>query len=212
MKNEPRCGVNTERLLSNRIDRLERLLRFSAVGWLALFGVILFSAWKPAPNVQISDNLKLRQLTIVDEKGVERIYIGSPVPDAMGPEGKRITRQKPSTGIVFNNTRGEEMSGWGVFDDESQNLCFDYKGAERLCLLQAGERAGLVVKDGDGRFLSMLGRIGFNDDTPKLILNDLAGRTRIRLHASENGTAVLELLDEKGKRVPIIGDSSSVRD
>jgi hypothetical protein len=201
--------------IEQRIRLLERQNKILAGALVSVIGLCFAAAlfWfglanpRPAeaqiPISQTLDSLRVRQITIVDEKGTERIYIGSPVPDAMTADGKRVKRQKPSTGIVFNNVRGEEMSGWGVFDDESQNLCFDYKGAERLCLLQAGERAGLVIKDAQGNLLTMFGRVGFNEDAPKLILNDFNRRTRIKLHTNENGTAKIEMFDEKGKIVPL---------
>lgn len=198
--------------LEARTRRLELQLRFLLAAWVVTIvasAALLLS--RPVGSQKQSeqiDSLRVRQITVVDEKGIERIYIGSPVPDPM-KDGRRAKRQKPSTGIVFNNIRGEEMSGWGVFDDESQNLCFDYKGAERLCLLQAGERAGLVIKDAKGSFLTMLGRIGYEEDGPKLFLNDRAGNVRIKLQAEQNEPAkMIEVVDLKGNVVSVVGDRS----
>lgn len=189
-------------LQERRMSKLERKLRIAIGGWIITFGVMLVSAWTwQAQFGKATDILRARQIVIVDERGVERIHIGSPVPDAL-VAGKRIKRQMPSTGIVFSNLSGDEVSGWGVFDSGNQNLCFDYKGAERLCLVQAGERGGLVVKDEKGTYLMMLGRIGFEEDAPKLFLNDFSGKTRIKLRVSEAGGAPkLEMFDEKGQQV-----------
>lgn len=200
--------------IEERIEILEKrnksLLRglYFVVGlfFVVVCGLLGFINISPVeaqnPTSQTLDSLRVRQITVVDEKGTERIYIGSPVPDAMTAEGKRVKRVKPSTGIVFNNIRGEEMSGWGVFDDESQNLCFDYKGAERLCLLQSGERAGLVIKGSDGNLLTMLGRIGYSEDAPKLWLNDFSGKNRLKLQVDgKTGEPKLEFFDDKGKQV-----------
>jgi hypothetical protein len=215
-QNEQYFQTIEERILG--LENRNKLLTRTLIILVTLFGMTIFIwfGWINAPLVeaqnsasQTLDSLRVRQITIVDEKGTERIYIGSPVPDAMMANGKRVKREKPSTGIVFNNIRGEEMSGWGVFDDDSQNLCFDYKGAERLCLLQNGERAGLVIKDAQGGFLTMFGRIGFSEDSPKLILNDLAGRNRIKLHSNEKGTAKIEMFDENGKQIPLISELKS---
>src|SRR5207244_8728834 len=56
--------------------------------------------------------LKARGLIIVDERGRERIFIGSPVPDPK--EGRR---RKPATGITINDPAGFERFAVGLFDD-----------------------------------------------------------------------------------------------
>src|SRR5437899_4760243 len=57
--------------------------------------------------------LKARGLIIVDERGRERIFIGSPVPDPK--EGARI---KPATGITINDPAGFERFAVGLFRSE----------------------------------------------------------------------------------------------
>lgn len=55
-------------------------------------------------------------IIVLDEKGVDRMAIGSPVPD---PNiGKRIG---PSTGIVINDGEGFERTGYGLLELENGN-------------------------------------------------------------------------------------------
>src|SRR5712691_9336401 len=56
--------------------------------------------------------LRARGLIIVDERGRERIFIGSPVPDPR--EG---ARRKPATGMTINDQAGFESFGLGLFED-----------------------------------------------------------------------------------------------
>jgi hypothetical protein len=195
--------------LEKRINKLQRQLKLAVVLWIVTFGVLTGAAWSwNSAAEQTFDKIRVRQITVVDENGTERIYLGSPLPDPL-VDGKRAARAKPSTGIILNNNKGNEVSGWGVFDDGNQNLCFDYPDGvgEALCLLQSGERAGLIVKDKQGIILTMLGRIGFDEDAPKLFLSDFSGRTRVKLQAeSENGTPKLELIDGNGRSIFMVSE------
>ena len=86
-------------------------------------------------------------IIFVDEKGFDRIVIGNDVPD---PNiGKRIG---PSTGILINDQRGFERSGYGLLNVEGENrmtlgLDTDH-GAEGLVLtVQDDGFTGIVTSD-----------------------------------------------------------------
>ena len=64
---------------------------------------------QPSNTAQV---LKARGLIIVDERGRERIFIGSPVPDL-----KEGARRKPATGITINDPAGFERFGLGLSED-----------------------------------------------------------------------------------------------
>src|SRR5215813_8419363 len=64
--------------------------------------------------------LRARGLIIVDERGRERIFIGSPVPDP-----KEGARRKPATGITINDPAGFERFGLGLFEDNHLIMGFD---------------------------------------------------------------------------------------
>lgn len=86
-------------------------------------------------------------ILILDESGVDRVAIGDPVPDAT--RGKRIG---PGTGMVINDDRGLERSGYGLLKVDGKNrmvLGLDREGgAEGLTLsLYDDGSTGLSVRD-----------------------------------------------------------------
>jgi len=87
-------------------------------------------------------------LLILDENGFDRVALGDPVPD---PNiGKRIG---PSTGVVINDERGFERSGYGLLKVKGRYrvaLGMDSaKGREGLTLALFDEgRVGVTVSDG----------------------------------------------------------------
>jgi hypothetical protein len=197
--------------LEHRTKKLERTLKIVLTACLLTVGVAFFSAWTwQEKSAQVMESLRVRQITVVDEKGTERIYIGSPLPDPVR-DGKRIKRRMPSTGIAFNNAQGSEINGWAAFDDGSQVFCFDGSdGGERLCLTQVGDRAGLVIKDKEGRFLTLFGRIGYEEDAPKIWLSDFNGRIRVKLQVdAATGAPKFEMLEEKGKQVFLVPEAKT---
>ncbi len=93
-----------------KLDRMTKILLALLV--IGVWGLLLRSAIQ-MPIIQAqsksekaqSNNaaqvLKARGLIIVDERGRERIFIGSPVPDP-----KEGARRKPATGITINDPAG----------------------------------------------------------------------------------------------------------
>src|SRR2546429_63374 len=81
-----------ERNVQSRLDaiemqviRLARWLKLAIYGWLLTVFVLLLSAWTWEPKAAQEskaqkDVLRVHQLVVVDEKGIDRIVIG-PVPD-----------------------------------------------------------------------------------------------------------------------------------
>src|SRR5436309_1223104 len=101
--------------LRKRIEHLERRqYLLSALLLLILIsataGVMLqpgSAAQQPAPAI-----LRAHAIIIVDDRGRERIIMGSPVPDPR--EGKRRTA---SAGLVVNDASGNERFGFGLGED-----------------------------------------------------------------------------------------------
>jgi hypothetical protein len=88
-------------------------------------------------------------LLILDEGGFDRIAIGDPVPDPN--VGKRIG---PSTGMVINDERGSERSGYGLLNVDGKKrivLGLDSdRGMEGLVLFLDDEgRVGIAISDGE---------------------------------------------------------------
>ena len=80
--------------LDKRVQKLERRLKLAISVWVLSIGLVLVCAATSQTKPETAANLRARQLTIIDEKGTERIYIGSPVP-AHG-------REAPETKSAFN--------------------------------------------------------------------------------------------------------------
>jgi hypothetical protein len=114
---------HTVEVLQQRIERLERRLRFFygtslVIPMLTIAGVMMQSGkaqQNPAATI-----LRARGILIEDERGRERIAIGSPVPDP-----KEGQRRSPSTGLVINDAAGYERFGLGLSDDGLLEMGFD---------------------------------------------------------------------------------------
>jgi hypothetical protein len=142
-----------------RLDRFTRILLALLV--IGVWGLLLRSiqisntqARSKSENQQSSSAvqvLKARGLIIVDERGRERIFIGSPVPDP-----KEGARRKPATGIVINDPAGFERFGVGLFEDNGMIMGFDAPrgtGDERN-----RERINIVADAKGGGYIRFLNR------------------------------------------------------
>jgi len=180
-----------ERNVQSRLDaiemqviRLARWLKLAIYGWLLTVFVLLLSAWTWEPKAAQEskaqkDVLRVHQLVVVDEKGIDRIVIG-PVPDPQ-MMGKRVKRRAPGTGIQLNDGSGNERAGIALLDDGSAVVGIDdQSGRERAHLYFIQTRgAGLLLQDGkEIEKISLL--IPFEGDqsaSPKLEMTDKAGKT-----------------------------------
>jgi hypothetical protein len=99
-----------------KIARLER--RFN----LLLLAVIVAIGGGIAASKRDPDVLRVRQLSVVDANGVERVRIGAPLPD---PPilGKRFHRDGAISGILLFDAEGNERTGYAT-GDEYPNVIF----------------------------------------------------------------------------------------
>ena len=174
-----------------------------AIGW--LLSLVVAGVWLaglPAsrpedqkPKTERADILRARGLIIVDEKGVERIVMGAPVPDP--PQGKRVA---PGNGIVFQDAKGRERGGIGVLDDGRIVYALDSEKCDRVGLFVfPGGQSGLMINDDN-----MNGRIALvtePDGTSKLRFYDGSGKERMVLGVAKDGTAAIEVKDADEKTV-----------
>lgn len=195
-----------DRAVDQRVKRLEKQLRLTLVVGFLFLGVLVLTAWSGRTgDEQVFEKIRVRQIIVVDEKGVERIYIGSPVPDPR-IDGRPVKRIAPVTGITMNDENGNERNGWGIFPDGRQTFCLDYdKGiGEALCLTQGGERSGLLIKDTNQRFNLILGRLAVssNEDEPKMLMMGSDGKSSISLRlADDTGKPLIKVTGEKGESI-----------
>lgn len=119
-------------------NRSLRILAISSLA-LALAGLALQLA-PIARNVQVTAPkdgiLRVRGLIVEDSTGVERVRLGAPLPDPMGPNGTRQKRQGPISGLIIADAKGIERGGY-VTDDQHGEAFFSLdsqKGQEVLFL------------------------------------------------------------------------------
>jgi hypothetical protein len=91
--------------LEHRTRRLERWLRISIAGWLAVaaLGVCAFTIRSSSQQPTTPASLKGSELVVVDPKGVERVRIGGNLPDAT-INGKRAPRGEKAAGVLLYDT------------------------------------------------------------------------------------------------------------
>lgn len=195
--------------LRHRVLLLERRQKigFSTVVVVVL-GMFVFLGWKvQAPNRP--ETLRLRQLAIVDEKGTERVVLGSPVPDPM-MGGVRQKRRSPATGMIINDATGDERGGFSVLDDGSLVSCFDTKGGEGTCMfvLPSGAR-GFLVNGEKGTERTMLGLTSADGspftaaNSPQhagLVVRDSKGAVRFWMGIAPDDSAFFHGQDRSGQR------------
>ena len=141
-----------------KLDNVTKLLLALLV--IGMWGLLLRSIIH-TPNTQAQSKteessnpaqvLKARGLIIVDERGRERIFIGSPVPDP-----KEGARRKPATGIAINDPAGFERFAVGLFEDNQMIMGFDAPpgtGDERN-----RERINIVADTKGGGYIRFLNR------------------------------------------------------
>ena len=137
--------------METRIKRLERTLTVVILLWLLTLG-ILFSYGGRTVSAHVSkppsDVLRVHQLVIVDEKGVERVVVGS-IPDPR-IDGKRVKRRSPATGVQINDRAGNERAGIVLLADGSAVVGIDNEhGQERVHPYWLPNRGSGLLLTGD---------------------------------------------------------------
>lgn len=150
-----------------RIERLERRLRIATAGFVLVTLSLVVTAWRvqdPLPT-----HLRVRQITIVDENGVDRVWIGAPLPDPI-IQGQRGQRAGPISGIVLLDSKGNERSGYVTSDWSGEVfMALDSeRGQETLFLVNPGGGGHLSIYDADRN----LARIGVLNGQPHVLLRE----------------------------------------
>jgi hypothetical protein len=147
-----------------RVARLERQVVALKASLVVLASAFALVGWqsRDAP----SESLRVRQITVVDANGVERVWIGAPVPDPM-LGGRRGKRKAAASGIILLDADGDERGGF-LTSDEPREIWLGLdskKGQEATFLANARGGAHLSLWDdaGNRAKLSLVGG-------PKLLL------------------------------------------
>jgi len=124
--------------LEQRTRRLERWLRISIGGWLAVavLGVCAFTIRSSSQQPTTPASLKVSELVVVDPKGVERVRIGGDLPDAT-INGKRIPRGEKAAGVLLYDTTGQERGGYVTWESGNVGLTLDTRKGQ-VALFAAG--------------------------------------------------------------------------
>lgn len=124
--------------LDRRNRRLVRSLCFIVGLWLfSCLGLFVFISPNSTyaeeatkGNVATDQILRVRGIVVVDERGIERVWIGAPGIDPM-ILGKRISRGNDRfVGILMFDSQGTERSGYGTDDTGSVYLTLDEIGRQ----------------------------------------------------------------------------------
>jgi hypothetical protein len=150
-----------------RIERLER--RLKVVSATFVLTLVLVVVGNLHAQRDVSEDLRVRQITIVDEKGTERVWIGAPVPDPI-VQGERRKRVGTISGIILLDANGNERAGFATGDLSGE--VFMGLDSER------GQEARFIVNPGGGGHLTFYdpdknyARIGIWPGRPTLVLRE----------------------------------------
>lgn len=96
------------------LEKKNRRLTWFMVVLAAMGAAILLgqTAFKPRDSMAPGRDrvLRVRGISVIDEKGTERVYIGAPVPEPL-ILGKRFPRGGRMSGIILFDEDGTERSG-----------------------------------------------------------------------------------------------------
>jgi hypothetical protein len=129
--------------LINEVRRLRRMVWLT----LAIASIAVIGLLEPAlvANVKAADSLKLRQLSIIDANGIERVRIGAPLPDPV-TNGRRGKRDEPASGILIYDTKGNERGGY-ITDNGGGNALLtldDGSGEDQVTIVSYSERGAEI--------------------------------------------------------------------
>jgi hypothetical protein len=133
--------------LEKRNKRLTRALCF-VLGLLLLTVIAAIFHPDPAKAEQVrtdqvkSDSvLRVRGLVVVDERGTERVSIGTTDPLVLG---KRVSRGEQFAGVLVFDAEGNERGGYGTDDSGNVFLTLDEVG-QMVGIFRAGRVGGVSL-------------------------------------------------------------------
>ena len=117
------------------------------LGGLASAAATALSVQAPRPG----DVLTVRGLVVVDDKGVERVRIGAPLPDPV-VNGRRVPRQGVVSGMLIYDADGDERGGYVTEEHGDAMLTLDAKGRQQTIFIANRDGgANLSVWSGNNR-------------------------------------------------------------
>jgi hypothetical protein len=133
--------------LQHAVSRLEKQNRCLSLGLLALAFLYMSTLLSlragsaDASSAQPTSALRVRELVIVDQHGIERVRMGAPLPEPI-TLGKRYRRGGSSvSGVLLYDSEGNERSGY-VTDDREGNVFISLDDVARQHVLLFSPRQG----------------------------------------------------------------------
>ncbi|HEX9942782.1 MAG TPA: hypothetical protein VGG03_12240 [Thermoanaerobaculia bacterium] len=125
-----------------RYRRLRVLLLFNSLALLAVIAALAASCASSQRQLQGASpgSLRVSEIVVVDERGLERARIGSDLPDAI-IGGKRAPRGQKAAGILLYDDQGQERGGYVTFSP-SGNVALTLDSRQGQVALFAADPAG----------------------------------------------------------------------
>lgn len=161
------------------------------------------------------DEITVKRINIVDDKGVNRMIISNQ--ERMEPPilfGKKYKRALNPAGIIFYNEKGDECGGLAISKNPETNtyaLAFDYDNADAIGILtqQSNKnnhyKSGIVINDKDlsGKIGGNTNRINLMTDNGNsgLVINGSDEKPRIIISVDSLGNPLFKILNNEGKLI-----------
>jgi len=137
------------------------LLRWSLAAWVGLFSFFALGAAFKAGH--FFEDIKVKRLTLVDSKGVERLIIVADS-DTVRVNGNVYPRKPAVSGIIIQNPQGDEVGGFGSSDNGMAVMMLDsyskhsqYGESERVGMIAMPDgMAGVLLTDLSGKMRSCI--------------------------------------------------------
>jgi hypothetical protein len=132
--------------LQHKVSQLNKRVLLLTWLWVGTISIVAFMNAPRRVNAATVQNLKVRRLEVVDEKGVARVVISAPLPEPV-INGKRGKRDTPMSGILIYDPKGNERGGYGTSDaaDLSALLTLDSENSQVFTAYANGASSGATV-------------------------------------------------------------------
>jgi hypothetical protein len=182
--------------LETRVLRLERQRRLTGLVAIcfAVFGALVWVQYSQADeDIDPQKTIRVRQLVVEDENGVERIIIAAPTPDKVG-------RRAKAYGIQFHDEKGHERGGLGMSEDGRIMIVLDHQHSEAAGMFAFPDgMTGLLLSGKPGKPKMQL--IIHPDGTAGIALIDAEDNRRGWFGLNAEGQAEFLISDAEGKKL-----------
>jgi hypothetical protein len=149
------------RQLTRSVSVLLAVCLITLVGCIALWASGIGSGGGDVEKI-----LRVRGLVVVDNNGIERVWIGTPAPEPL-VLGKRLPRGSSVSGIILFDEEGNERSGYGTTNGSSNVLFTLDSLSQQHVLFMAGPQGDPFLYLWDGNNSA---RISVGEETSNLEL------------------------------------------